>query len=80
VIAVTIAIPRIAAILFAAFGFALALSCLPGCSNMAPQYAAQQYAPSYYESGYSTLTPQQKFQLKIISPIRATRPGGPPRK
>ena len=31
---------------------------------MAPQYAAQQYAPSYYESGYSTLTPQQKFQLE----------------
>ena len=31
---------------------------------MAPQYAAQQYAPSYYEGGYSTLTPQQKFQLE----------------
>src|SRR5271163_5371812 len=56
--------PRIAAILFAAISVALALSCLPGCSNMAPQYAAQQYAPSYYESGYNTLTPQQKFQLE----------------
>ena len=29
-----------------------------------PQYAAQQYAPSYYEGGYNTLTPQQKFQLE----------------
>lgn len=31
---------------------------------MAPQYAAQNYAPSYYEGSYSTLTPQQKFQLE----------------
>jgi hypothetical protein len=31
---------------------------------MVPQYAAQQYAPSYYEGGYNTLTPQQKFQLE----------------
>ena len=63
-IAVTIAMARIAAVLFAALGVALALSCLPGCTNMAPQYAAQQYAPSYYEGGYNTLTPQQKFQLE----------------
>ena len=63
-IAVTIAMPRIAAVLFAAISIALALSCLAGCSNMAPQYAAQQYAPSYYEGSYNTLTPQQKFQLE----------------
>src|SRR5271169_6619871 len=55
---------RFAAVLFAALGVALALSCLSGCTNMDPQYAAQQYAPSYYEGGYNTLTPQQKFQLE----------------
>ena len=59
-IAVTIAMPRLAAVVFAAVGVALALSCLPGCSNMAPQYAAQQYAPSYYEGSYNTLTPAAK--------------------
>jgi hypothetical protein len=64
VIAVTIAMPRIAAVPFAAIGVALALSCIQGCTAMAPQYAAQQYAPSYYEGGYNTLTPQQKFQLE----------------
>jgi hypothetical protein len=63
-IAVSIARPRFAAVLFGVIGVALALSCLAGCSNMAPQYAAQQYAPSYYEGGYNTLTPQQKFQLE----------------
>jgi hypothetical protein len=42
-------------------GLAIALS---GCTAMIPQYAAQQYAPSYYEGGYDTLTPQQKFQLE----------------
>jgi hypothetical protein len=64
VIAVTIAMPRLAAVLFAALGVALALSSIAGCTAMAPQYAAQQYAPSYYESNYNTLTPQQKFQLE----------------
>jgi hypothetical protein len=64
VIAVTIAMPRLAAVLFAALGVALALLCISGCTAMAPQYAAQQYAPSYYESNYNTLTPQQKFQLE----------------
>jgi hypothetical protein len=64
VIAVTIAMPRLAAVLFAALGVALVLSCISGCTAMAPQYAAQQYAPSYYESNYNTLTPQQKFQLE----------------
>jgi hypothetical protein len=53
-----------AATLIAAVALALAISALPGCTAMAPQYAAQQYAPSYYESGYSSLTPQQKFQLE----------------
>ncbi len=52
------------AIMLAAISVALALSGLQGCTNMAPQYAAQQYAPSYYEGGYNTLTPQQKFQLE----------------
>ena len=63
-IAVTIAIPRFAAVLFAATGVALVLLSIEGCTAMAPQYAAQQYAPSYYEGGYNTLTPQQKFQLE----------------
>ena len=47
-----------------AITLAIAMSCLAGCTNMMPQYAAQQYAPSYYEGGYNTLTPQQKFQLE----------------
>ncbi len=53
-----------AATMLTAFTLALVLSCLSGCTNMAPQYAAQNYAPSYYESSYSSLTPQQKFQLE----------------
>lgn len=56
--------PAMVASLLAAIALALAMSALPGCTAMAPQYAAQQYAPSYYEGGYSTLTPQQKFQLE----------------
>jgi hypothetical protein len=47
-----------------AMTLAFAMLCLSGCTNMMPQYAAQQYAPSYYESSYNTLTPQQKFQLE----------------
>ena len=58
------ALPYGAAAMLAAVGVAVALLCLSGCTNMAPQYAAQQYAPSYYEGGYNTLTPQQKFQLE----------------
>ena len=69
-----------AATLIAAVALVLAISGVLGCTAMAPQYAAQQYAPSYYEGGYSTLTPQQKFQLKIISPTRAIRRGIPPRR
>jgi hypothetical protein len=53
-----------AATLIAAVALVLAISGVLGCTAMAPQYAAQQYAPSYYEGGYSTLTPQQKFQLE----------------
>ena len=53
-----------AALLLAAISLAIALSGLQGCTAMAPQYAAAQYAPSYYEGGYGTLTPQQKFQLE----------------
>jgi uncharacterized protein YceK len=56
--------PAPAATLIAAITLALMLSGLSGCTNMMPQYAAQNYAPSYYEGGYSTLTPQQKFQLE----------------
>jgi hypothetical protein len=56
--------PYPAARLLAAVAVTLALSGLQGCTDMAPQYAAQNYAPSYYEGGYNTLTPQQKFQLE----------------
>ena len=56
--------PAPAATMLAAIMLALVLPALPGCTNMAPQFAAQQYAASYYEGGYSTLTPQQKFQLE----------------
>jgi hypothetical protein len=50
--------------MLAAIALALMLLFVAGCTNMAPQYAAQNYAPSYYESSYSSLTPQQKFQLE----------------
>ena len=56
--------PAYPATLLAAIALALLLSGLPGCTDMAPQYAARNYAPSYYEGGYNTLTPQQKFQLE----------------
>ncbi len=52
---------RTAAILLAVVAFAFLL---PGCTAMAPQYAAQQQAPTYYEGSYGSLTPQQKFQLE----------------
>ena len=50
-----------AAMWLTGIGIAITLS---ACTAMVPQYAAQQYAPSYYEGGYNTLTPQQKFQLE----------------
>jgi hypothetical protein len=56
--------PYPAAMMLAAVALALVGAGLPGCTDMAPQYAAQNYAPSYYEGGYSTRTPQQKFQLE----------------
>lgn len=56
--------PAHPATLLVAIALALLLSGLPGCADMAPQYAARNYAPSYYEGGYNTLTPQQKFQLE----------------
>ncbi len=37
---------------------------LAGCAAFNPQGAAQQYAPSYYNAPYSSLTPQQKMQLE----------------
>lgn len=58
------AMPYPAAMLLAAITLAIAMAGLQGCTAMAPQYAAQNYAPSYYEGGYSTLTPQDKFQLE----------------
>jgi len=60
----SVVMPAHPATTLVAIAIALVLSGLPGCTNMAPQYAAQQYAPSYCEGGYSTLTPQQKFQLE----------------
>jgi hypothetical protein len=56
--------PYPAPILLAAITLAIAMAGLQGCTAMAPQYAAQQYAPSYYEGGYNTLAPQQKIQLE----------------
>jgi hypothetical protein len=37
---------------------------LAGCAAFNPQGAAQQYAPSYYNTPYSSLSPQQKMQLE----------------
>lgn len=37
---------------------------LAGCTAFDPQGAAQQYAPSYYNAPYSSLTPQQKMALE----------------
>ncbi len=59
-----VVMPAHPATLLVAIALALLLSGLPGCTDMAPQYAARNYAPSYYEGGYNTLTPQQKFQLE----------------
>jgi hypothetical protein len=35
-----------------------------GCTAMYPQTAAQNYAPTYYESSYNSLSPGQKMQLE----------------
>ena len=40
-----------AAIWPAAMTLAIALAGLQGCTAMAPQYVAQNYAPPYYEGG-----------------------------
>jgi|SRR5208283_3923593 len=37
---------------------------LAGCAAFNPQGTAQQYAPSYYNAPYSSLSPQQKMQLE----------------
>jgi hypothetical protein len=37
---------------------------LAGCAAFDPQGTAQQYAPSYYNAQYSSLTPEQKMQLE----------------
>lgn len=49
----------------AATATAIGLSAtLASCTAFDPQSAAQQYAPSYYNAPYSSLTPQQKMQLE----------------
>ena len=35
-----------------------------GCAAYDPQGTAQAYAPSYYNSPYSSLNPEQKMQLE----------------
>ncbi|HLX36783.1 MAG TPA: hypothetical protein VKR29_03245 [Candidatus Binataceae bacterium] len=37
---------------------------LAGCAAFDPQGTAQQYAPSYYNAPYSSLSPEQKMQLE----------------
>ena len=37
---------------------------LTGCAAFDPQGAAQQKAPSYYDTQYSSLTPDQKMHLE----------------
>ena len=39
-------------------------STLAGCAAFDPQGSAQQYAPSYYNTQYSQLTPEQKMHLE----------------
>jgi hypothetical protein len=42
----------------------LAGTALAGCAAFDPQGTAQQYAPSYYNAPYSSLSPEQKMQLE----------------
>jgi len=42
----------------------LAMSSIAGCAAYDPQGSAQQYAPSYYNAPYSSLSPEQKMQLE----------------
>jgi hypothetical protein len=37
---------------------------LAGCTAFNPQGAAQQYAPTYYNAPYSSLSAEQKMQLE----------------
>jgi hypothetical protein len=39
-------------------------SALAGCAAFDPQSTAQQYAPSYYNQPYNSLTPDQKMHLE----------------
>ena len=49
----------------AAMGAAVSLfGALAGCAAYDPQGTAQQYAPSYYNQPYSSLTPEQKMHLE----------------
>lgn len=49
-----------------AMGAAVSLfgSAFAGCTAFDPQSTAQQYAPSYYNAPYSSLSPEQKMQLE----------------
>ncbi len=43
---------------------ALAIATMAGCAAYDPQGSAQQYAPSYYNAPYSSLSAEQKMQLE----------------
>ena len=43
---------------------ALAIGTMAGCAAYDPQGSAQQYAPSYYNAPYSSLSAEQKMQLE----------------
>jgi hypothetical protein len=42
----------------------LAIVTMAGCAAYDPQGSAQQYAPSYYNAPYSSLSAEQKMQLE----------------
>lgn len=44
--------------------YAVVSIAVAGCAAFDPQGTAQQYAPSYYNAPYSSLSPQQKMQLE----------------
>ena len=52
---------------------------ISACAAFDPQGAAQQSAPNYYNTPYSSLSAEQKMASRIISPIRVIRPGVPAR-
>ena len=42
----------------------LATTAMAGCAAYDPQSSAQQYAPNYYNTPYSSLSAEQKMQLE----------------